>query len=114
MPRITSPKGMAMINSGCISLLFQALDSLWILEEGGGQNRGSVAVESEPKSMPRVKLWLAFYLLRAIKRRTNVNPLAYVQSPYRNRACLANGVMRSRHITGTVKIKKGGFQTRPY
>ena len=48
--------------------------------------------------MPRVKLRLAFYLLRAIKRRTDVSLLAYVQSPYRNRACLATrGYARAAH-----------------
>jgi hypothetical protein len=112
MPRITSPKGMAIINRGCITLLFQALDSLWILEEGGGQNRGSVAVGSEPKSMPRVKLRLAFYLLRAIKRRTDVSLLAYVQSPYRNRACLATtGYAPAAHHWHCEK--RAGFKPAP-
>jgi hypothetical protein len=52
MPKITNPKGMAMINRGFInSLLFKALDSLWILEEGGGTGK-TFAAKPEPKSMP--------------------------------------------------------------
>jgi len=47
MPKITNPKGIAMINRGFInSLLFKALDSLWILEEEGGQNREYVRCQT--------------------------------------------------------------------
>jgi hypothetical protein len=34
MPRITNPRGTAIINRGFIILLLQAFYSLWILEEG--------------------------------------------------------------------------------
>jgi hypothetical protein len=36
MPKITNPKGMAIINSGFITFLIQALERLWTWEEGGG------------------------------------------------------------------------------
>jgi len=67
MPSITNPKGIAMINRGFInSLLFKALDSLWILEEGGGQNREYVRCETGAEVHATVECGLAFYLLRAI------------------------------------------------
>ena len=68
MPRITNPKGIAMINRGFInSLLFQALDSLWILEEGGGSEPGIRSLSNRSRSpCHRCVCGPVFYLLRAI------------------------------------------------
>jgi hypothetical protein len=60
--------------------------------------------------MPRVKLRLAFYLLRAIKRRTGVSRLAYVQSPYRNRVCLAREAMNAYESPNPVNDKQAAVR----
>jgi hypothetical protein len=67
MPKITNPKGMAMINRGFInSLLFKALDSLWILEEGGG-NRENVRCQTGAELHATGEcVARSSYLLRAI------------------------------------------------
>jgi hypothetical protein len=51
------PTGIATINAGFITLLFQALDSLWILEEGGVRTGDTFVVEPEPKSLPPLVMW---------------------------------------------------------
>ena len=82
MPTITKTKGMATINIGCIILsLIEALDSLWILEEGGGRNRNTVAVKPAPNSMPLLRMCPVFYLLRAITALENaINSSAFRDS----------------------------------
>jgi ribosome-associated toxin RatA of RatAB toxin-antitoxin module len=76
MPKITNPKGMAMINRGFINSPFKALDSLWILEEGGeSRTESTFAVKPEPKSSHRLPFGPAFYLLRAITAEGRVSML---------------------------------------
>jgi len=67
MPRITNPTGIAINIRGFIRLsFFRLLDSLWILEEGGGQNREYVRCETGAEVHATFECGLAFYLLRAI------------------------------------------------
>jgi hypothetical protein len=58
MPTITNTKGIAIINRGFMTLSFlKALDSLWILEEGGVRTGDTFAAKPEPKLMPPLRLW---------------------------------------------------------
>jgi hypothetical protein len=68
MPRITSPKGIAINNRGFITLSFlRLLIAFGYWKREGGQNRGIRSLSKpEPKSMPPLECGPAFYLLRAI------------------------------------------------
>lgn len=67
MPTISKTSGTAIINTGFITLLFQALTSLWLLEEEGSEPgdafrcRTGTEVDATPKICGP-----ACYLLRAI------------------------------------------------
>src|SRR4030095_3986892 len=68
MPRITSPKGLAINNRGFITLSFlRLLIAFGYWKRGRGSEPGIRSLSKpEPKSMPPLECGPAFYLLRAI------------------------------------------------